>query len=95
MRYADAKLREEEIRAQKYLEPCSGSVQVVRIFYPFMIEDCFIGDQYNFGLKLKSHTLTFGAQYENVKDTCTIALNLQYFVFLQSTTTVLKLLNRI
>lgn len=30
MRYADAKLREEEIRAQKYLEPCSGSVQLVR-----------------------------------------------------------------
>lgn len=29
MRYADAKLREEELRAQKYLEPCSGSVQVV------------------------------------------------------------------
>ncbi|XP_075226814.1 cullin 5 [Lycorma delicatula] len=29
MRYADAKLREEEIRAQKYLEPCSGSVQVL------------------------------------------------------------------
>ncbi|XP_024085329.1 cullin-5 isoform X2 [Cimex lectularius] len=29
MRYADAKLREEELRAQKYLEPCSGSVQVL------------------------------------------------------------------
>lgn len=29
MHYADAKLREEEIRAQKYLEPCSGSVQVL------------------------------------------------------------------
>lgn len=29
MRYADAKLREEELRAQKYLEPCSGSVQLV------------------------------------------------------------------
>lgn len=29
MKYADAKLREEEIRAQKYLEPCSGSVQKV------------------------------------------------------------------
>ncbi|KAG8320123.1 Cullin-5 [Homalodisca vitripennis] len=29
MKYADAKLREEEIRAQKYLEPCSGSVQVL------------------------------------------------------------------
>ncbi|XP_072152615.1 cullin-5 isoform X2 [Bemisia tabaci] len=27
MKYADAKLREEELRAQKYLEPCSGSVQ--------------------------------------------------------------------
>ena len=31
MHYADAKLREEEIRAQKYLEPCSGSVQVVSL----------------------------------------------------------------
>ncbi|BET00787.1 cullin 5 [Nesidiocoris tenuis] len=29
MRYADSKLREEELRAQKYLEPCSGSVQVL------------------------------------------------------------------
>ncbi|XP_049804857.1 cullin-5 isoform X2 [Schistocerca nitens] len=29
MRYADAKLREEQHRAQKYLEPCSGSVQVL------------------------------------------------------------------
>ncbi|XP_039288554.1 cullin-5 [Nilaparvata lugens] len=29
MKYADAKLREEEIRARKYLEPCSGSVQVL------------------------------------------------------------------
>ena len=29
MKYADAKLREEEQRAQKYLESCSGSVQVV------------------------------------------------------------------
>ncbi|XP_046398003.1 cullin-5 isoform X1 [Ischnura elegans] len=29
MRYADAKLREEEQRAQKYLESCSGSVQVL------------------------------------------------------------------
>ncbi|XP_014274662.1 cullin-5 [Halyomorpha halys] len=29
MKYADAKLREEELRAQKYLEPCSGSVQVL------------------------------------------------------------------
>ena len=28
MRYADLKLREEEQRAQKYLESCSGSVQV-------------------------------------------------------------------
>ena len=27
MRYADAKLREEELRAKKYLESCSGSVQ--------------------------------------------------------------------
>ncbi|PSN34374.1 Cullin-5 [Blattella germanica] len=31
MKYADAKLREEEQRAQKYLESCSGSVQVVSI----------------------------------------------------------------
>jgi hypothetical protein len=29
MKYADGKLREEEQRAQKYLESCSGSVQVV------------------------------------------------------------------
>ncbi|XP_073989427.1 cullin 5 isoform X2 [Rhodnius prolixus] len=29
MKYADVKLREEELRAQKYLEPCSGSVQVL------------------------------------------------------------------
>jgi cullin-5 len=29
MKYADAKLREEEQRAQKYLESCSGSVQVL------------------------------------------------------------------
>nr|CAD7405299.1 unnamed protein product [Timema poppensis] len=29
MRYADSKLREEEQRAQKYLESCSGSVQVL------------------------------------------------------------------
>ncbi|CAH1402829.1 unnamed protein product [Nezara viridula] len=29
MKYADAKLREEELRAQKYLEPCSGSVQAL------------------------------------------------------------------
>lgn len=29
MKYADAKLREEEVRAQKYLEPGSGSVQMV------------------------------------------------------------------
>ncbi|KAK9498548.1 hypothetical protein O3M35_003156 [Rhynocoris fuscipes] len=29
MKYADIKLREEELRAQKYLEPCSGSVQVL------------------------------------------------------------------
>ena len=28
MKYADLKLREEEQRAQKYLESCSGSVQV-------------------------------------------------------------------
>lgn len=32
MKYADVKLREEELRAQKYLEPCSGSVQVVSVF---------------------------------------------------------------
>lgn len=31
MRYADIKLREEEVRAQKYLETNSGSVQMVRI----------------------------------------------------------------
>lgn len=29
MRYADAKLREEELRAHKYLESCSGSVQLL------------------------------------------------------------------
>jgi len=29
MRYADVKLREEEARAQKYLETNSGSVQMV------------------------------------------------------------------
>ncbi|PNF13705.1 Cullin-5 [Cryptotermes secundus] len=29
MKYADAKLREEEQRAQKYLESCSGSVQIL------------------------------------------------------------------
>jgi len=29
MRYADMKLREEEVRAQKYLETTSGSVQMV------------------------------------------------------------------
>lgn len=29
MRYAETKLREEELRAHKYLEPCSGSVQVL------------------------------------------------------------------
>lgn len=29
MRYADMKLREEEVRAQKYLETNSGSVQMV------------------------------------------------------------------
>lgn len=29
MRYADMKLREEEVRAQKYLENNSGSVQMV------------------------------------------------------------------
>jgi hypothetical protein len=29
MRYADLKLREEEVRAQKYLETNSGSVQMV------------------------------------------------------------------
>lgn len=29
MRYADIKLREEELRAQKYLETNSGSVQMV------------------------------------------------------------------
>lgn len=33
MRYADAKLREEELRAHKYLESCSGSVQLVRLFF--------------------------------------------------------------
>nr|CAD7256069.1 unnamed protein product [Timema shepardi] len=33
MRYADSKLREEEQRAQKYLESCSGSVQVVSFKY--------------------------------------------------------------
>lgn len=27
MRYADSKLREEELRAQKYLEPNSASIQ--------------------------------------------------------------------
>ncbi|CAG2053896.1 unnamed protein product [Timema podura] len=31
MKYADSKLREEEQRAQKYLESCSGSVQVSTI----------------------------------------------------------------
>lgn len=31
MRYADMKLREEEVRAQKYLETSSGSVQMVYI----------------------------------------------------------------
>lgn len=31
MRYADMKLREEEVRAQKYLETSSGSVQMVCI----------------------------------------------------------------
>jgi len=29
MKYADMKLREEEVRAQKYLETSSGSVQMV------------------------------------------------------------------
>uniref|UniRef100_A0A1B6CY52 Cullin-5 n=1 Tax=Clastoptera arizonana TaxID=38151 RepID=A0A1B6CY52_9HEMI len=32
MKYADAKLREEEVRAQKYLEPGSGSVQMLTDF---------------------------------------------------------------
>lgn len=49
MHYADAKLREEEIRAQKYLEPCSGSVQVlteccvnvlVSTFKPTILSEC-------------------------------------------------------
>ncbi|XP_050435823.1 cullin-5 [Adelges cooleyi] len=34
MKYADIKLREEEVRAQKYLEPSSGSVQ--------MLTDCCV-----------------------------------------------------
>ena len=32
MKYADVKLREEEQRATKYLESCSGSVQVFVLF---------------------------------------------------------------
>ena len=37
MRYADAKLREEELRAHKYLESCSGSVQLVRLLHEFSV----------------------------------------------------------
>ncbi|CAK9819843.1 CUL5 [Anthophora plagiata] len=49
MRYADAKLREEELRAQKYLEPNSASVQLltdccvrvlVATFKPAILAEC-------------------------------------------------------
>lgn len=49
MRYAEAKLREEELRAQKYLEPNSASVQLltdccVRVlvasFKPAILAEC-------------------------------------------------------
>lgn len=31
MKYAENKLKEEELRAQKYLDACGGSVQVVNV----------------------------------------------------------------
>ena len=37
MKYADVKLREEEQRATKYLESCSGSVQVFCLEKRYMI----------------------------------------------------------
>lgn len=49
MRYAEAKLREEELRAQKYLEPNSASVQLltdccvrvlVATFKPAILAEC-------------------------------------------------------
>lgn len=49
MRYADAKLREEELRAQKYLEPNTASMQrltdccvkvLVATSTPFILAEC-------------------------------------------------------
>lgn len=49
MRYADSKLREEELRAQKYLEPNSASIQrltdccvkvLVATFKPAILAEC-------------------------------------------------------
>lgn len=49
MRYADLKLREEELRAQKYLEPNSASIQrltdccvkvLVATFKPAILAEC-------------------------------------------------------
>jgi cullin-5 len=35
MKYAETKLKEEEMRARKYLESCGNSVQLVSICFPY------------------------------------------------------------
>jgi cullin-5 len=56
MRYADAKLREEELRAQKYLEPNTASMQrlteccvkvLVATFKPAILAECTRMIQHN------------------------------------------------
>lgn len=67
MRYADTKLREEEVRAQKYLDTSGSSVQMVCYYFYFILLKWLnnnITDYYflvnrklccGFGFKLSSH----------------------------------------